>query len=108
MWNKEGEENPSKSGIIPLKIDLVRKLPGRDQGRNLSGRDEEEVVPGGSRGQEEGRKHQEQLTGSHKTPPISGIFEKLTDTKSWEGSKEQEEGSKSNHGGKEPKEAEKP
>ena len=45
MWSKDGGEKSSSPGNIPLKIDLVRKLPGREQERNLPGTSETRKPP---------------------------------------------------------------
>ena len=89
-----GGEKSSSPGNIPLKIDLVRKLPGREQERNLPGTSEEVTVPDERRGQEEGRKSQQLLIGSKKTSIKTGIIEKIFDRKTREDRKQGEEGSK--------------
>ena len=75
---------------------------------SLTGRDEEEAMPEGSRREKEGRQHQVQAQGSCDTPSLSGTIKKLTDRKSWEVSKEGKEGSKVDQVRKESGEAEKP
>ena len=108
MWSKDGGEKSSSPGNIPLKIDLVRKLPGREQERNLPGTSEEVTVPDERRGQEEGRKSQELLIGNKKTSIKTGIIEKIFDRKNCEDRKQGEEGSKEDPGRKRSKEGENP
>ena len=107
LWSREGGGKPSMPGNNPHKLDIVRKLPGREQRRNLPGSSEEALVLDEGESQEEGRKNLDQLTGSQGSSVKPGILVKLNDRKSWEDSKQEEEGTKEDTGRKGSKEGEK-